>query len=215
MRIGRLDKLIRIERPIITGISGANEPVRSWDEYRRCWAEAYDVRSREAFDEEIKQRLAETTTRFRIHYRDAAGIDATMRVRYQNRLYDIKSVVVDHVRKQSATIDAVAQSVTVAGARLELLMEADATAIVGQVYQAVLHIFGGIAPYTVALTDGSPAFVLPPGLNLVQASETSWSLEGFPAEAGSWPISITVTDAASNVAVLEPFVLTITSDGSP
>lgn len=209
MRLGRLDKLITIERRILVGASSMNEPQYEFETYRRCWAEAYDVRSAEAFSEDTKQRYAETTTRFRVHYGDAVGLDATMRIRYEGRLYDIKSILVDHVRKQTATIDAVAQSVTVGGAVLEAVADVPDNATVGNLFQAIITIFGGQAPYSVSVAD-SPA-VLPPGLALVQSSDNAWAIEGFPVAVGTWPISLVVSDAAGNIAAIEPFTITIAS----
>jgi len=215
MRVGRLNRQITIERKVITGVSPSNEPIYAWQTFRAVWSEVYSVRAQEQWSEEDSRRIAETTTRFRIHYNDALGIDSTMRIVFEGAAYDIQSILADHVRKLQATIDATAQGVSVAGAPLDLYADVNETGTVDEVYQAIIHIFGGVAPYAAELTGGSPVYTLPPGLTLVQVSETSWGIEGFPTTPGSYPISVTVTDAAENATTLDSFVLTILSDGSP
>ena len=69
-------------------------------------------------------------------------------------------------------------------------------------------------PYTVAVTDGSPALELPPGLRLVQATESTWVIEGVPEVPGEFVLSFTVTNSAENSYAVPEASLSIT-DGSP
>jgi SPP1 family predicted phage head-tail adaptor len=212
MRIGRLNSRITIEHPVITGIDESNSAVYSWQTLRMAWAEVFDVRSQEIWSEENKQRLSQTETRFRIHYSDGAGLDSSMRVRYQNALYDIKSIVVDRVRRQQVTIDAVAQNVSLDGA-LAVFCVPVLTATVGEIYQCAINVIGGTAPFSVSLTDiGSPGYEMPAGLSLAQAEERVWSLEGYPSQAGSYPISVIVEDANGATATVPEFTLVVTAE---
>ena len=62
-------------------------------------------------------------------------------------------------------------------------------------YLQMLLATGGIGPYTWSLTAGT----LPPGLLLDPAAAT---ISGVPTDLGSWPVTLTATDATSCVGTL-------------
>jgi hypothetical protein len=68
-------------------------------------------------------------------------------------------------------------------------------ATIGTAYSTTLVATGGLAPYKWAVTSGA----LPTGITL----SVSGVLSGTPTASGSFTFSVTVTDAASNVAVIK------------
>lgn len=217
MRRGVLDRIIDIEHRVITGVTDSNEPIYSWKKFKQgVFAEVYAKRGVELWSEKDSRRISETITRFRIDYFEADGINSTMRVRFDNQLYDIKAILPDHDRMQDCVIDALLQEASVQTPTLQVFTDPDLEADVGEVYQGfMIHIIGGAAPFSVGLTGASPPYILPAGLSLVQSSDRVWSIEGYPEESGSFPISVTVTDANSVSASTQEVVLVINGQGSP
>lgn len=211
MRRGALDRIIDIEHKINTGSTEINETTGNWVTFvDGAFAEVYSVRGAEIYDTVTKQRISEVVTRFRIDYTDAEGINTTMRVKYEGQYYDIKNVLPDHDRKQDCIIDAVLIDGSVSGPTLRVVVEPVTAGAAGQIYQCFFHVFGGTAPYTVSMTGGSPGYQAPNGLSLVQSAEMVWCLEGFPVSAGSYPISVTVSDSSGLSVETEEFVLDVT-----
>ncbi|VVB50914.1 Putative Ig domain protein [uncultured archaeon] len=66
---------------------------------------------------------------------------------------------------------------------------------IGVAYTTSIAATGGVAPYTFAVTAGS----LPAGLTLTP----SGTLAGTPTTAGSFTFTVTVTDSATNIVLLE------------
>lgn len=210
MRFGSLDGVIDIEHKVLTGVSTSNEPVYEW----RTWREDVFVgvkakRGNEYFDNDSKHRYSETVTQFRAHLTDVDGMDAAMRIKFEGQYYDIKNVLPDYERKQDCLIDAVIQGGAVQGVAFAMFADPALTGEVGVIYQTLISIVGGQAPYSVALSDeGSPS-PMPLGLSLVQAQEKIWALEGVPMEVGSFPINVRATDALGRAATLPQFTLAI------
>jgi Putative Ig domain len=75
------------------------------------------------------------------------------------------------------------------------------TGRVGKDYAASFKIRGGLGPFNWSITSG----VLPTGLNF---NTTTGAITGIPTQAGSFPLSVQVTDALGGVAV-ETLPLTI------
>ena len=69
----------------------------------------------------------------------------------------------------------------------------DTTVQVGIPFSAFITVTGGVEPFTFALTDGS----LPPGLEL---DPDTGEISGTPTLAGTYPYTVTVTDAADQSA---------------
>ena len=87
MRAGALDRRITIERPAEVQ-DAAGQPVPGWDLVAERWAQKRDVRGRERFAAE--QTIGEETAVFVIRW--LAGIDATMRVVHDGKVYDIQGL---------------------------------------------------------------------------------------------------------------------------
>ena len=75
-------------------------------------------------------------------------------------------------------------------------------AIVGNSYNAVISVSGGIAPYSFSTRSGQ----LPPGLSL---NASSGSIFGMPKTAGSFNFTIAVTDKSSAAEGVKSFALTV------
>lgn len=88
MNVGRLDRRIRIERPT-TAQDLFGEPVPTWGVLDTVWAQVEPLKGSERFV--AQQASAEVDTRFTVRWRD--DIDATMRIVYEDAVYDIDSVI--------------------------------------------------------------------------------------------------------------------------
>lgn len=100
--------LLRIETEVQTGLSEIFEPVMEWRKWRDVLASGSDRRGNEHFDE-TNQRYAETETRFEVDYFDIQGIDEKARFIFEGVTYNIKNILWDHIRKQTAVMVAVRQ----------------------------------------------------------------------------------------------------------
>lgn len=74
--------------------------VEEWQEVRTCWAMIKTVSGREYIAAASVQ--AERTYRFIIRY--TKGIDEAMKIQYDGRLFDIKSVLNDDEERKTLTI---------------------------------------------------------------------------------------------------------------
>lgn len=92
------------------------------------------------------------------------------------------------IASQSYTITILAQ--------LAITTNSLPAANIGVGYSATITASGGVAPYTFAVTTGT----LPAGLTL---NSVTGVISGTPTSAGSFTITITVTDSASNIAMLD------------
>lgn len=87
MQAGRLDRRIRIEEAT-TSADSFGQPLETWALVAEVWAELAPLKGGERWM--AQQVTAETTTRFRIRYRD--DVTEKMRIVYDGAEYDIASV---------------------------------------------------------------------------------------------------------------------------
>lgn len=105
MRAGPLDRRISIERPASVQ-DAAGQPVPGWELVAERWAQKRDVRGRERFAAE--QTIGEETAVFLIRW--LAGIDATMRVLHDGKVYGIEGLA-EIGKREALEITATAQGV--------------------------------------------------------------------------------------------------------
>jgi SPP1 family predicted phage head-tail adaptor len=94
MQAGKLDRRVTFERATATQASPSGEQVLTWAEERSVWAQVEPLSGVELF--RSQQLGAKVDTRFRIRWPGAdAGItpDETLRILYEGRYYDIRSVL--------------------------------------------------------------------------------------------------------------------------
>ncbi len=83
--IGKLDRRITIQS-LTQGLGTEyGEPTETWSDWATVWANVYMGGGREF--EAARQITAEIDTQFQIRY--VSGIQETMRISYDGRLYDI------------------------------------------------------------------------------------------------------------------------------
>jgi len=86
---GRLNKRVTLQRKKSTKVDG--KMVTSWEDVATVWAAFEPLRGREYFAAAAVN--AEGTIRVRIRYR--SGLMADMRIKYGDRILDIKSPPID------------------------------------------------------------------------------------------------------------------------
>lgn len=88
MRAGQHKKPIVIQKPVMTQ-DVYNQPIPSWETYLETWAMVKPMTGREYF---LAQQISsEVMFKFTIRYHD--GITTKMRILYNNRTFNIKSVL--------------------------------------------------------------------------------------------------------------------------
>lgn len=87
MEIGRLDREITIESFTVTR-NELMEEVKAWSTFYECWAEVRPVRAQERYED--GNLRAERQKVFRIRWRE--GIGSTMRIRYDDLIWNIRGV---------------------------------------------------------------------------------------------------------------------------
>jgi SPP1 family predicted phage head-tail adaptor len=85
LEIGKLDRLITIQALTQSTGTEYSEPLESWADWAKVWANVYSGAGREF--EMARQITAEIDTMFQIRYR--SGVVDTMRISYDGRIYDI------------------------------------------------------------------------------------------------------------------------------
>ncbi len=88
MRAGRLNQKITIEQ-VTESRTGSGAVQETWNAFATVWASVEPLNGREYF--QAQQETATVTTRIRIRY--LAGVTPKMRVNYDNRIFDIESVI--------------------------------------------------------------------------------------------------------------------------
>lgn len=89
MKIGKFDRRITIEQPTETR-NAANEKVKkSWSTFKSAYAEIVDQRGDEKFA--AAQTSAQMARIFRVRY--TTGITEQMRIQFDGKVYNIKSIV--------------------------------------------------------------------------------------------------------------------------
>jgi len=85
---------------LVTTQDEIGNTIEEWQPVRTCWAAIKTVNGREYFAAASVQ--AERTYRFIIRY--TPGINETMKIDYQGRLFDIQSVLNDDEGRKTLTI---------------------------------------------------------------------------------------------------------------
>jgi SPP1 family predicted phage head-tail adaptor len=99
MNPGQFRHKITLMKPVTTQDEIGNT-IEEWQPVRACWAAIKTVSGREYFAAASVQ--AERTYRFIIRY--TPGINETMKIDYQGRLFDIQSVLNDDEGRKTLTI---------------------------------------------------------------------------------------------------------------
>lgn len=102
-------------------------------------------------------------------------------------------------------LGACAGELSTPGEPLRVLGATLPNAIVHEPYQQVVHVVGGLRPYDFQVESGQ----LPPGITLQNGT-----LRGAATEAGSFEVSVKVSDANLS-QVVESFVVTVTAPPPP
>lgn len=89
MTTGRLDRIIEIQRRVVTRDSFGGE-VETWEEVDTVWARVNQTGIDERFENEANRERATRDARMTILFRD--GIDETMRVIYDEQAWDIRGI---------------------------------------------------------------------------------------------------------------------------
>lgn len=88
MPLGKLDRRITIQELIQSKGTKYGEPIETWRDWATVWANVYSGGGREF--EAARQISAEIDTQFQVRWID--GLSPTMRILYQDRLYDIQRI---------------------------------------------------------------------------------------------------------------------------
>lgn len=102
MRAGALRHHIVIQQVTETQ-TGSGELTESWSTFATVWADMQPLTAREIY--QMDQDAAERTTRFVIRY--LAGVLHKMRISYDSRIFDIRTVINIKGRQRSMEIIAV------------------------------------------------------------------------------------------------------------
>jgi SPP1 family predicted phage head-tail adaptor len=102
MRVGSLDRYIRIERKVVTKDEDYGSEIIEWRIYKECWANVQDITSRMQESTNSDLRLLKRPCKITVRYDD--GIDAKMRVVMidrDNRVLQITSKPAELGRRES------------------------------------------------------------------------------------------------------------------
>lgn len=91
MRAGKLRHRVTIQSPSLNQDPSTGEMLNGWADVATVWAEVTDLSVKEFLAAQAGQ--SEVSSRVRIRYRE--GIDATMRILYRGRVYNIQGVLAD------------------------------------------------------------------------------------------------------------------------
>ncbi len=203
MRGGALRNLLTIQRKVQVGVTEIGEPNFVWQNWREdLFCEVEVRRGREHF--ENKQRYSEEVWRFRVRFDEVIGFDTSMQILHEGNVFDIKASLPDGQRHDDMVIECTLQDSFVRTLPLAINIAQMITAgKVGQGYAGFLVApTGGRAPYSVVAGAGG----LPPGLDV---DPLSGNVYGTPTQAGSFPVTFTVTDADGGTASLPSITLTV------
>jgi len=93
LNAGTLDKRITIQQ-VQQSQDGTGQPIETWSTLATVWAGIIDSRGDERF--RAGQEGANVTRIFRVRYR--SDLDEQMRILYDGRYYDIKSIISSGLR---------------------------------------------------------------------------------------------------------------------
>jgi hypothetical protein len=205
MRIGSQRNLMTVQRRIQMGTNAANEPNFVWQDWRPdIFCEVSVKRGKEQFDPIGAKRYSEDVWQFRTRYDEVRGLDAAMKIVHEGNIYDIKAILPDGQKQWDCVIEATIQDAALGGkpltAAITMLI---ADGIVGQVYESLtIEVSGGSAPFIFTAESGMMA----PGLSLDPGTGV---LAGTPMFAGTFPISIQISDAAGSIETLPTFDIVV------
>ena len=89
IEIGKLDKRITFQKQVLT-LDEMGQDKHEWKDFKTVWAEFYPVRSGEYREADQKKR-EETVYKANVRY--IPGIDASLRIRFRDRLFLIDRAV--------------------------------------------------------------------------------------------------------------------------
>lgn len=203
MRIGGQQHPITIQRRVQVGKTSIGEPNFIWRDWRiDVWCEVTARRGKEQFDPQTKQRFNEEVYHFRTRYEEVIGIDATMQVLHDGGIYEIRSCLPDMQKRSDIIIECRLLSASLEDTPLTLAIADEImSGYVGDTYESfTAAATGGTAPYTI--TAGA---TLPPGLVI----SASGLVSGAPTTAGTYVVTISVTDATGDVETLPEFTIEV------
>lgn len=99
MNPAKMNKRITFQE-FVSGTDSDGFPVESWADVKTVWAMIKTLQGREYFAAAAVQ--AENTTRFIIRY--TTGLNTDMRISYNNRFFDIQSIINDDEKNVTMTI---------------------------------------------------------------------------------------------------------------
>lgn len=112
MNSGDLRHVIRIEEPYVSSTGRANEPLTAWRKWRDAYADIRNAPGREYYQQgpnypsTIGQTRSEQIFRFHCRYFDVLGVQPTMRIRFENQVYDITDIQTDNRMLSETVIEA-------------------------------------------------------------------------------------------------------------
>jgi hypothetical protein len=201
MRIGSQRNLMTVQRRVQVGTNEANEPNFVWQDWRPdVFCEVHVKRGKEQFDPIGKKRYSEDVWQFRTRYDEVRGLDAAMKIAHEGNIYDIKAILPDAQRQWDCIIEATVQDGGLGGKTLTVAITVlIADGIVGELYDPLpIDVSGGVAPYVFVAESG----MMVPGLAI---DPSSGEITGTPTFAGSFPVSVQITDASGAIETLPTF----------
>lgn len=192
MRIGNRTGAITLQRQIQIGRSKLNEPNMVWQDWRTdIWCEVTTKRGKEHFDPGTKQRYSEEVWLFESEFEEFVGVDTAMRLLYESNTFDIRAVLPKG--RESCVLECLLQdSFLDAKPVLIEIKDVIKAATAGSAYSGFkVTASGGTAPY--AFSD--PTSSLPHGVTI---DTGTGQVSGTPTAAGTYHVSLTVTDAAGD-----------------
>lgn len=190
-----------VRRRVQIGTNAANEPNFVWQDWRPdVFCQVGVKRGKEQFDPIGKKRYSEDVWQFRTRYDEVKGIDAAMKIAHEGNIYDIKAILPDGQKQWDCVIEATVLDGALGGKPLTAAISVlIAGGIVGQSYDPLsIEVTGGTAPY-VFTTESS---MMVPGLSI---DMNTGIISGTPTFAGTFPISIQVSDAEGDSETLPTF----------
>ncbi|MFN9110102.1 MAG: head-tail adaptor protein [Bacteroidota bacterium] len=109
---GDLRHLITIEEPYVSSSGRANEPIESWRKWRDAYAHVTTAPGREFYQQgpnypsTVGQTRSEQIHRFHCRHFEVQNVTATMRIRFENKVYDITDIRPDHSGQSLTVIEA-------------------------------------------------------------------------------------------------------------
>lgn len=91
MQAGKLNKRIRLQKPVKTQSPVTGDLVNGWADVAELWANVTDLSARDFVAAKAAQN--EVTTRITIRWRE--GVTDRHRILYRGRVYDIQGVLED------------------------------------------------------------------------------------------------------------------------